>query len=187
MPLAFFCTLFFRHRKKSVSAPWDGQSQSAPESARHSPPGQGVCACGRTKGLSARPLETFGAHPCILVYSESCYSSCTIRPLNKSNQHNQIVTSEGRAKESRGRSQSPLVSPAGAKPLQHNRTVREERTFPSTTKRAKQSPVSPILSCETADYLTSSISREQATKIAAAILVPSASFASALLALCLSK
>ena len=38
MPLAFFCTLFFRHRKKSVSAPWDGKSQSAPESARHSPP-----------------------------------------------------------------------------------------------------------------------------------------------------
>ena len=24
------------------------------------PPGQWVCACGRTKGLSARPLETFG-------------------------------------------------------------------------------------------------------------------------------
>ena len=38
VPLAFFCTLFFRHRKKSVSAPWDGQSQSAPESARQSPP-----------------------------------------------------------------------------------------------------------------------------------------------------
>ena len=36
MPLAFFCTLFFRHRKKSVSAPWDGKSQSAPESARQS-------------------------------------------------------------------------------------------------------------------------------------------------------
>ena len=30
VPLAFFCTLFFRHRKKSVSAPWDGKSQSAP-------------------------------------------------------------------------------------------------------------------------------------------------------------
>ena len=60
VPLAFFCTLFFRHRKKSVSAPWDGQSQSAPESARQTLPGQGVCACGRTKGLSARPLETFG-------------------------------------------------------------------------------------------------------------------------------
>ena len=37
MPLAFFCTLFFRHRKKSVSAPWDGQSLSAPESARQAP------------------------------------------------------------------------------------------------------------------------------------------------------
>ena len=28
VPLAFFCTLFFRHRKKSVSAPWDGKSHS---------------------------------------------------------------------------------------------------------------------------------------------------------------
>ena len=37
MPLAFFCTLFFRHRKKSVSAPWDGKSQFAPESARQAP------------------------------------------------------------------------------------------------------------------------------------------------------
>ena len=39
VPLAFFCTLFFRHRKKSVSAPWDGKSQSAPESARQAPLG----------------------------------------------------------------------------------------------------------------------------------------------------
>ena len=53
VPLAFFCTLFFRHRKKSVSAPWDGQSQSAPESARQTPSGPEVCACGRTKGLSS--------------------------------------------------------------------------------------------------------------------------------------
>ena len=28
VPLAFFCTLFFRHRKKSVSAPWNGKSHS---------------------------------------------------------------------------------------------------------------------------------------------------------------
>ena len=28
VPLAFFCTLFFRHRKKSVSAPWDSKSHS---------------------------------------------------------------------------------------------------------------------------------------------------------------
>ena len=55
MPLAFFCTLFFRHRKKSVSAPWDGQSLSAPESARHSPPGAGVCACWRTGGFPLAP------------------------------------------------------------------------------------------------------------------------------------
>ena len=39
VPLAFFCTLFFRPRKKSVSAPWDGKSQLAPESARQAPPG----------------------------------------------------------------------------------------------------------------------------------------------------
>ena len=46
VPLAFFCTLFFRHRKKSVSAPWDGKSQFAPESARQSPPGQGYAPAG---------------------------------------------------------------------------------------------------------------------------------------------
>ena len=45
VPLAFFCTLFFRHRKKSVSAPWDGKSQSAPESARQAPP-RGI-SCGK--------------------------------------------------------------------------------------------------------------------------------------------
>ena len=55
MPLAFFCTLFFRHRKKSVSAPWDGQSQSAPESARQAQPGAGDCACGRTGGFPLAP------------------------------------------------------------------------------------------------------------------------------------
>ena len=55
VPLAFFCTLFFRHRKKSVSAPWDGQSLSAPESARQAPPGAGDCACGRTGGFPLAP------------------------------------------------------------------------------------------------------------------------------------
>ena len=61
MPLAFFCTLFFRHRKKSVSAPWDGQSQSAPESARQAPTGESLC--GASRGLSARPLHPFGSPP----------------------------------------------------------------------------------------------------------------------------
>ena len=67
VPLAFFCTLFFRHRKKSVSAPWDGQSQSAPESARHSPPGEFLAAklspIDAGRGLSARPLHPFGSPP----------------------------------------------------------------------------------------------------------------------------
>ena len=47
-----------RHPKQS-SAPWDGQSQSAPESARQPHRGRGVCACGRTKGLSSG--QTIGA------------------------------------------------------------------------------------------------------------------------------
>ena len=57
VPLAFFCTLFFRHRKKSVSAPWDGQSQSAPESARQAPTGESLC--GASRGLSSG--QTIGA------------------------------------------------------------------------------------------------------------------------------
>ena len=66
MPLAFFCTLFFRHRKKSVSAPRDGQSQSAPESARQSPSKgnflrQSCLLSMQCRGLSARPLHPFGS------------------------------------------------------------------------------------------------------------------------------
>ena len=57
VPLAFFCTLFFRHRKKSVSAPWDGKSQSAPESARQAPTGESLC--GASRGLSSG--QTIGA------------------------------------------------------------------------------------------------------------------------------
>ena len=38
VPLAFFCTLFFRHRKKSVSAPWDGKSHSRARVGASSPP-----------------------------------------------------------------------------------------------------------------------------------------------------
>ena len=68
VPLAFFCTLFFRHRKKSVSAPWDGQSQSAPESARQSPiKGEfftsKLSIIAASRGLSARPLHPFGSPP----------------------------------------------------------------------------------------------------------------------------
>ena len=62
MPLAFFCTLFFRHRKKSVSAPWDDKSQSAPESARHSPPGQGFAPAGALGAFRSPPVP-FGSPP----------------------------------------------------------------------------------------------------------------------------
>ena len=41
VPLAFFCTLFFRHRKKSVNAPWDGKSLSR-AAVGASGPGKGV-------------------------------------------------------------------------------------------------------------------------------------------------
>ena len=62
VPLAFFCTLFFRHRKKSVSAPWDGKSLSAPESARHSPSkgisyGKVVAYCCKQGGFPLAPLH----------------------------------------------------------------------------------------------------------------------------------
>ena len=62
MPLAFFCTLFFRHRKKSVSAPWDGKSQFAPESARQAPPkgnflGRGFSLRSKQGGFPLAPLH----------------------------------------------------------------------------------------------------------------------------------
>ena len=62
VPLAFFCTLFFRHRKKSVSAPWDGQSQSAPESARQAPlgAGQGFAPAGALGAFRSPPVP-FGS------------------------------------------------------------------------------------------------------------------------------
>ena len=46
--------------KESTALLGAADPPSAPESARQSPPRKGVCANGRTKGLSARPLETFG-------------------------------------------------------------------------------------------------------------------------------
>ena len=68
VPLAFFCTLFFRHRKKSVSAPWDGQSLSAPESARHSPPGDLLTAkllpnAASRGAFRSPPCTPFGSPP----------------------------------------------------------------------------------------------------------------------------
>ena len=66
MPLAFFCTLFFRHRKKSVSAPWDGKSQFAPESARQAPPkgnflGRGFSLRSKQGAFRSPPCTPFGS------------------------------------------------------------------------------------------------------------------------------
>ena len=59
MPLAFFCILFFRHRKKSMIAPWDCKSHHPRRSRRVRPHRQKACACGRAKGLSSG--QTIGA------------------------------------------------------------------------------------------------------------------------------
>ena len=66
VPLAFLCTLFFRHRKKSVSAPWNGKFQSR---AVVGASGLLTGNCFRQScrvmplagGLSARPLHPFGS------------------------------------------------------------------------------------------------------------------------------
>ena len=52
VPLAFFCTLFFRHRKKRVSAPWDTKSHSrAVVGASVSTRGKGYAPAGSPKGF----------------------------------------------------------------------------------------------------------------------------------------
>ena len=62
VPLAFFCTLFFRHRKKSVSAPWDGQSQLAPESARQPPSWRGFAPAGALGAFRSPPVPFGSPH-----------------------------------------------------------------------------------------------------------------------------
>ena len=60
VPLAFFCTLFFRHRKKSVSAPWGGSPTTrAVVGASFSTGAMGMRLRAHQR-TSARSLETFG-------------------------------------------------------------------------------------------------------------------------------
>ena len=59
VPRAFFGT-FFRFERKYCPTRGGSPTIRAVVGASGPQPGQGVCACGRTKGLSARPLETFG-------------------------------------------------------------------------------------------------------------------------------
>ena len=101
----------------------------------------GGCACGRTKGLSDRPLETFGSHLSLLSFIESFLVSVLfVPPCNMKNQ----VTSGG-AGEAVQRATAdfvcfhcPLVAPAGAKPLRQSKSSMK---LPSTAqKRAGESP-----------------------------------------------
>ena len=65
VPLAFFCTLFFRHRKKSVSAPWDGKSHSRAGVGASCPRQEKLLVnltfTDADRGLSAHPLHPFGS------------------------------------------------------------------------------------------------------------------------------
>ena len=65
VPLAFFCTLFFRHRKKSVSAPWDGKSHSRAGVGASAPRQEKLLVnltfTDADRGLSAHPLHPFGS------------------------------------------------------------------------------------------------------------------------------
>ena len=70
---------------------------------------------GATKGLSDRPLETFGAHSCLLSFAESYLVSV---PLFLPNKHYHIVTWEAKAKGSRGRPQTSSVFIAPLSPPQ---------------------------------------------------------------------
>jgi hypothetical protein len=70
---------------------------------------------GATKGLSDRPLETFGAHSCLLSFAESYLVSVSLFLPNK---HYHIVTWEAKAKGSRGRPQTSSVFIAPLSPPQ---------------------------------------------------------------------
>ena len=122
VPLAFFCTLFFRHRKKSVSAPWDGQSQSAPEPARQSPSGkfprQSFLSAEQAGGLSARPPappsgRTRRAEQGVCACGRTGGFPLASSPLRIANRNNRAPH----------RAASPLFAPTPARqppPIQNN-------------------------------------------------------------------
>ena len=79
---------------------------------------------GATKGLSDRPLETFGAHSCLLSCAESYLVSV---PLFRPNKHYHIVTWEAKAKGSRGRPQTSSVFIALLSPPQRRNPCLRKR------------------------------------------------------------
>jgi hypothetical protein len=83
---------------------------------------EGFASAEATKGLSDRPLETFGVDTPMLLdfYRKFLVSVPFVTPCNMKNQ----AAWRTKAKGSRGRPQSPLVAPAGAKSLhKHAKTA----------------------------------------------------------------
>ena len=64
VPLAFFCILFFRHRKKSMNAPWDGKSHSRAVVGASGPAGRRPAPAGAPKGFPRGKQSARFALPC---------------------------------------------------------------------------------------------------------------------------
>ena len=105
VPLAFFCTLFFRHRKKSVSAPWDGKSQSAPESARQAPT-KGELLTAKLSPIDANRVA-FRSPPCTPFGSPT---ETIERPIGL---QALLPRRSRRVKPHRGRGYAPAGAPKG--------------------------------------------------------------------------
>ena len=134
VPLAFFCTLFFRHRKKSVKAPWDGKSHSRAVVGASIPHRERWgCACGRTKGLSSG--QTIGA------VRTAVRSACCLPELRVANRLRRLYPLDTRFPSfpfGNLRASKPAKNPWKLHPLhswQNGRTPPKARCFP----RGKQS------------------------------------------------
>ena len=155
VPLAFFCTLFFRHRKKSVSAPWDGKSQSAPESARHSPPGEFLAAklspIDAGRGLSARPLHPFGSPPEAIerpigLQALPSRRSRRVRPRQRGTSSAEVSLCGA----SRGAFRSPPCTPVGSPTEAIERPIWLQALLPRRSRRVRpRRKISPRLNART--------------------------------------
>ena len=134
MPLAFFCTLFFRHRKKSVRAPWDGKSHSRAVVGASIPHRERWgCACGHTKGLSSG--QTIGA------VRTAVRSACCLPELRVANRLRRLYPLDTRFPSFPfGNFRAPK---AARKPMDGNPAVRTEVGAPDPCKGPLRSIVFP--------------------------------------------
>jgi hypothetical protein len=75
----------------------------------------GIASAEATRGLSDRPLDPFGADTPMQLGFNCCFEETKGTLTNWSNNKNLLCWST--PKVSKGRSESPLVAPAGAKSL----------------------------------------------------------------------